>query len=404
MKSMSEKMILTIPLTFGFLVLLGYQVLYVISLKRPVPRNVSDIYNRRMFQRLVKCQIQLGWYRAAVTTGVWLLALLYVWLDLRILFYQGLQATLAERIGSAALVAFCFLVYSKISKIPLFIRKRYGLIRHEIRLFEITDVLNFILSGLIYFTTISLLLRVAPTDGSGNFGSWFWIAAGIVVFLAARRVIRRVRFKRSLQPLPEGRLRLRLRGLLRANRRSDVRIRTVLYDAGKMFAFMTGFPGREMIVLSETLLGNLTEEEVCAVVLHELGHVQTNAICRETMEKLVCAGGFLLAGFLIFGPGSTTVLFQSNPTGFPICLTLYMLAITAALILRNLHRNREEYRADSHAAKAGYGKELISALKALEKQDFGLPNPVLLFHLTSSGHPPLSQRIENIEAQMRASI
>ena len=67
----------------------------------------------------------------------------------------------------------------------------------------------------------------------------------------------------------------------------------------------------------------------------------------------------------------------------------------------NYLSRRHEYEADAFAAGEGYGKELISALKGLNKEALSDINPPPATVLLNYSHPTLSQRIEAIERAAR---
>ena len=58
------------------------------------------------------------------------------------------------------------------------------------------------------------------------------------------------------------------------------------------------------------------------------------------------------------------------------------------------------YRADEQAVKEGYGNELIFALKKLAKEDFADLAPSKLIVALTYSHPPMLERIINLENQI----
>ena len=68
-------------------------------------------------------------------------------------------------------------------------------------------------------------------------------------------------------------------------------------------------------------------------------------------------------------------------------------------IIGNYLSRRHEYQADAFAAKEGYGPDLISALKRLNKESLAGINPHPAMVVLSYSHPTLSQRIEAIEKE-----
>jgi STE24 endopeptidase len=69
-------------------------------------------------------------------------------------------------------------------------------------------------------------------------------------------------------------------------------------------------------------------------------------------------------------------------------------------LITNVISRKAEYEADNHAVKEGYGLELIQALKTLSREDFVDLSPSKLIVLLTYSHPPMIDRILNIEKQM----
>ncbi|WKZ31028.1 MAG: M48 family metalloprotease [Candidatus Dojkabacteria bacterium] len=192
-------------------------------------------------------------------------------------------------------------------------------------------------------------------------------------------------------------------------------------------AFATGRnPENAIIVLTDGLLKVLTRQEVKAVISHELGHVKNrDVIISITAALLVFAVTIVTRLTLFFGIlGSIR-----NPVeqAFRAILMLLLAPIVAIVIQMAISRTRE-FSADATAARyMGTGKPLISALQKLEKiveqekkkkarekakksaaqkqVDLTLNHMYAVstaeegfWTKVMSTHPPLSERIENLEA------
>ena len=80
---------------------------------------------------------------------------------------------------------------------------------------------------------------------------------------------------------------------------------------------------------------------------------------------------------------------------------LFMPFISIATgLFSNYMSRKAEYRADNQAVKEGYGEELINALKKLAREDFADLAPSKLIVALCYSHPPMLERIENIEKQL----
>jgi len=188
-----------------------------------------------------------------------------------------------------------------------------------------------------------------------------------------------------------------------------------VYDSPEMNAFATG-PSRNnaLVAVSTGLLRNMREEEVEAVLAHEVSHVAngdmvTLTLIQGVVNTFVIFFARLIAGML---SGNRNDDSQSNH-GVVYMLTVMVLevlfGVLASIIVMWFSRQRE-YRADAGAAKlAGAGK-MIAALERLKYNHesrlegsmmaFGIANKPAASELFLS-HPPLDKRIAALRGQIQ---
>ena len=156
------------------------------------------------------------------------------------------------------------------------------------------------------------------------------------------------------------------------------------------------------IVLYDTLLEQMTEDEIIAVFAHEMGHNKH----KDTI-KLLCLNivNVLLIVVSLWAVVSLPEIyadfgFEGVNYGFAFVLagTVCLAFISPFVGLFTSGMSRKfEYAADKFAAENGYGDALVSGLKKLAKNSFSCltPHPVVVA-LTYS-HPTISQRVEALE-------
>jgi STE24 endopeptidase len=149
----------------------------------------------------------------------------------------------------------------------------------------------------------------------------------------------------------------------------------------------------------------MTPDEICAVFAHELGHGLNRDVPKQQVMNLV---NMLLMAALAwltvrtagmhtaFGFGAVNYGFAYILLG---CAWLALLSPLTGLVT-NAYSRHAEYRADRQAVSEGYGRALISGLKKLAKDNFSHLAPSPLLVKLSYSHPPLSRRIEAIEAAL----
>jgi STE24 endopeptidase len=162
-------------------------------------------------------------------------------------------------------------------------------------------------------------------------------------------------------------------------------------------AFFTGLGRFRRIVLFDTLVEQLTEPELEAVVAHEIGHFK-----EKHVPKMLAASSLgLLAGFYILSVLSRQEWFYCA-FGFasgdvaPAFLLFGLLAGTAVFWLSPLLHawsRRNEYQADAFAARTvGQAEPLVGALRKLNRNNLSNPVPHPLYSRFYYSHPTLLER------------
>ena len=168
-------------------------------------------------------------------------------------------------------------------------------------------------------------------------------------------------------------------------------------------AYFTGLGGNKRIVFFDTLIGQLTPEEIEAVLAHELGHFKCNHIKKRiTVMAIVFLIGFAVLGWLIDKPWFYHGLGVSTMTDY-MALTLFFMAAPVFLIFLQpvftwLSR-RHEFEADDFAANQAHSSNLIKALVKLYKENANTLTPDPLYSAFHDSHPPAPIRIAHLNAR-----
>ena len=169
----------------------------------------------------------------------------------------------------------------------------------------------------------------------------------------------------------------------------------------KSNAYFTGFGKRKRIVLYDTMLNELTPDEIVAVLAHEIGHYKNRHIWKNFAMSIINVSVMLF--FLGFCFGNNTIAnalgvananFHINMCGFSLLYT--PLTILIGLVTNAVSRKHER-EADAFAVEHGYGTQLIESLKKLSKKSLGNLNPHPLYVAFNYSHPTLGERIESIQ-------
>lgn len=205
----------------------------------------------------------------------------------------------------------------------------------------------------------------------------------------------------KFEPLPEGELRDRLCGLLEENGCTvgEIKVMDGSRRSTKANAYFSGFGSTKTIVLYDTLLEQMSADEITAVFAHEMGHNKhKDNLMMQLLSLVNLAVMVLLAWALASVPDIYGYFgFDRVNYGFAFYLLgtvcLSFLSPFLGLFSSALSR-RFEYRADRFAKEQGYGSALISALKVLARNSFVCLSPHPLLVRLTYDHPTVSQRIE----------
>lgn len=169
----------------------------------------------------------------------------------------------------------------------------------------------------------------------------------------------------------------------------------------KANAYFSGFGKEKRITLYDTLINDLEEDEIVAVLAHEVGHYKRKHIIFNLTASILLTGLTLfILSLFINNPEVSLAIGVSQPSfhaaliGFGI---LYSpISEVTGLIMNHLSR-KFEYQADDYAKNTYAATPLITSLKKLSKNSLSnlTPHPAYVFMHYS--HPPLIARIRNLK-------
>jgi len=203
----------------------------------------------------------------------------------------------------------------------------------------------------------------------------------------------------KLTPLPEGELRTRLLALAD---RTGFQARTIeVIDGSKRSghsnAYFTGFGRFRRIVLFDTLISQLSPEELEAVLAHEVGHYK----CGHIPRMLAVAALMLLGSFAALAWLAQSGWFNRG-FGFPageLAPTFLLFGLLSGVVtfwltpLGNMLSRKHEFEADAFARKAmGGALPLIGALRKLAQKNLSNLTPHPWFSGFYYSHPTLVER------------
>ena len=166
-------------------------------------------------------------------------------------------------------------------------------------------------------------------------------------------------------------------------------------------AYFTGFGKNKRIVFYDTLLEGLDDQEVEAVLAHELGHFKHKHIIKHLLlMALMSLVGLALLGWLVQQEWFYSGLGVSLHTN-AVALLLFLLIIPVFTFflqpLMSLMSRKHEYEADAFAATQTDSQALISGLVKMYRDNANTLTPDDLYSAFYHSHPPALQRIEHLQ-------
>ena len=279
------------------------------------------------------------------------------------------------------------------------LEERFGFNTNTPRTWLLDRLKGLLLALIIGYPVLVLLLKIIEWTGRA-WWAWGWAALlAVQLILAVLAPVLILPLFNKFTPLPEGSLRDRLQALAR---RTGFLARSIqVMDGSKRSrhsnAFFTGFGRFRKIVLFDTLVQQLAEPELEAVLAHEIGHYQ-----RKHIHKMLAGSAALsLVGFYLLSLLARQPWFLA-PFGFapgemaPALLLFVLLSGTVGFWLSplgNYWSRRFEYQADAFSAHAmGEPAPLIGALRKLNAKNLSNLTPHPLYSGFYYSHPTLLER------------
>jgi STE24 endopeptidase len=279
------------------------------------------------------------------------------------------------------------------------LEQKFGFNTTTPKVWWLDRVKGFVLALVLGYPLLVLVLKFVEWTGDSW---WLWAWGALLVFQLVMVVLAPVLILplfNKLTPLPEGSLRERLAQLAG---RTQFHARSIqVMDGSKRSrhsnAFFTGFGRLRKIVLFDTLIAQLTEPELEAVLAHEIGHYKL----KHIPKMLVASALGSLAGFYAISVLSKQEwyyhAFGFEPVSIVPALLLFgLLAGTVTFWFSPLAHwwsRRYEYQADAFAAKVMRdANSLIGALRKLSEKNLSNLTPHPVYSAFYYSHPTLLER------------
>lgn len=284
------------------------------------------------------------------------------------------------------------------------IEEKYGFNKTTLKTFVLDKIKGWFMLIIVGGALLSLIIWFYQWAGSS-----FWLYAWAVI--AVFSVVMNMFYAKLIvplfnkqTPLEDGSLRQKIEAYASnvGFKLDNIFVIDGSKRSTKANAYFSGFGREKRITLYDTLINDLEEEEIVAVLAHEVGHYKKNHIIINLITSIALTGLTLwLLSLCIGSPLLSQALGVATPS-FHIGLIafgiLYSPISEITSLLMNFISRAFEYQADNFAKETYAGAPLISGLKTLSKNSLSnlTPHPAYVFMHYS--HPTLLQRFRNISS------
>lgn len=284
------------------------------------------------------------------------------------------------------------------------IEEKYGFNKTTKSIFLLDKIKGAILTIILGGGILTLFMLFHQSTGP-NFWVYAWIMVGVVILfinLFYSRLI--VPLFNKQTPLQDGSLKSAIENYAQ---KVGFELQNIFVIDGskrstKANAYFSGFGKEKRITLFDTLINDLSEDEIVAVLAHEVGHYKRKHIIVNLIISLSTTGLtlFILSLFInhpeiSLAIGVSTPSFHAALVGFAL---LYSPISEITGLIMNYLSRKFEFQADDFAKTTFAAPPLVSSLKKLSKKSLSnlTPHPAYVF--VHYSHPPLVERIRNLKA------
>ena len=235
-----------------------------------------------------------------------------------------------------------------------------------------------------------------------NDGFWLWLWIGLSFLMILINMFYAdliVPIFNKLKPLDDGELRQKIE---KYSKEVGYLLNNIYVIDGskrstKANAFFSGLGPRKTIALYDTLIEKHTEDELVAVLAHEVGHFKKKHIFSGLIMSIIQIG--IMTFFfelclklpeISLALGGSEASFHLGLIGFSIIFS--PISMLSGILMNYISR-KNEFEADAYAKETFNGEDLSLALKKLSVDSLSniYPHPLYVFFHYS--HPPLIQRL-----------
>lgn len=373
-----------------------------------IPEELIDVYPEEEYQKSIAYKKANFKFKLVSSTISLCIMLLFFFLD-GFAIVDNISRSISDNSIIIGLVFFgIIMIGSDILSTPatyykiFVIEEKFGFNKTTIKTFFIDKIKSIIMMIIVGGGLLALIIWFYQITGNS-----FWVYAWTLVsiFTLAMNMFYAkliVPIFNKQTPLEPGELRNTIEAY---SKKVGFQLKDIFVIDGskrstKANAYFSGLGSEKRITLYDTLINDLDNEEIVAVLAHEVGHYKKRHVIVNLFLSIALTGLTLwFLSLFIANPLLSEALGVATPS-FHIGLIafgiLYSPISEITGLIMNIVSRAFEYQADNYAKETYDNEALINSLKKLSKNNLSnlTPHPAMVFIHYS--HPTLLQRIKNL--------
>ncbi|WP_142783525.1 M48 family metallopeptidase [Changchengzhania lutea] len=373
-----------------------------------LPKGLQDVYDDTEYKKSQRYKATNYRFGLLTSTFSLLLTLGFLFFD-GFEFVDNLARSYSDNLIIIALIFFgIIMIGSDIITTPFsyystfVIEEKFGFNKTTVKTFFLDKIKGWLMMALVGGGILAIIIWFYQVTGTH-----FWLYAWALV--SAFTLFMNMFYSKLIVPLFNKQTPLEAGGL--RDKISEY-AKTVGFKLDKIFiidgskrstkanAYFSGFGSEKRVTLYDTLIHDLDEDEIVAVLAHEVGHYKKKHIIFNLFASILLTGLTLyVLSLFISNPLLSNALGVETPS-FHIGLIafglLYAPISEITGLIMNVFSRKFEYQADDYAKNTFKAEPLITSLKKLSKNSLSnlTPHPAYVFMHYS--HPTLLERIVNL--------
>jgi len=376
----------------------------------PIPDELKDVYDEKEYEKSQQYKKVNHRFSLLSSSVMFVATLLFFFLD-GFAFVDGLARGFTDDSILVALVFFGIIfIASDLLSTPFsyydtfVIEEKFGFNKSTKKLFFADKLKGLLLGALLGGGILALIIWFYESTGK-DFWIYGWVMITVFsVFMNMFYAKLIVPIFNKQTPLEAGSLRDKIEAYAKnvGFKLDNIFVIDGSKRSTKANAYFSGFGKEKRITLFDTLINDLDEEEIVAVLAHEVGHYKRKHIIINLLSSILLTGFTLwLLSLFIGSPLLSQALGVEVPSfhiGLIAFFILYSPISTITGLVMNYLSRVFEYQADNYAKDTYAGEPLISSLKKLSKNSLSNLTPHPWYVFIHYSHPTLLQRYHNLKA------